>query len=82
MVAISPEDDGGRKYNDNQWHRLIATRKQALGAIIVDDRYHGNNMHTTTHMYRGSIFMAPPLTFLLMEAKETIRVDLCYSLCD
>ncbi|KAF7704133.1 hypothetical protein HF521_021205 [Silurus meridionalis] len=47
VVAISPQDDGGRKYNDNQWHRLIATRKQALGTITVDDQYHGSSAATS-----------------------------------
>ncbi|KAM9466939.1 usherin [Clarias gariepinus] len=47
VVAISPQDDGGRSYNDNQWHRLIATRKQALGSIIVDDQYRGSASATS-----------------------------------
>uniref|UniRef100_A0A671RF78 Usherin-like n=1 Tax=Sinocyclocheilus anshuiensis TaxID=1608454 RepID=A0A671RF78_9TELE len=38
-VALSPRNDGGRRYNDNQWHHLIATRKQAVGTIIVDNQY-------------------------------------------
>uniref|UniRef100_A0A8C1J3X3 Usherin n=1 Tax=Cyprinus carpio TaxID=7962 RepID=A0A8C1J3X3_CYPCA len=38
-VALSPHNDGGRRYNDNQWHHLIATRKQAMGTIIVDNQY-------------------------------------------
>ncbi|KAF5890052.1 usherin isoform X1, partial [Clarias magur] len=47
VVAISPQDDGGRSYNDNQWHRLIATRTQALGSIIVDDQYRGSASATS-----------------------------------
>ncbi|XP_062863133.1 usherin [Trichomycterus rosablanca] len=41
-VAVSPEHDGGRRYNDNQWHHLTATRKQSTGTIIVDDQYRGS----------------------------------------
>ncbi|XP_049320201.1 usherin isoform X1 [Astyanax mexicanus] len=46
-VALSPQNDGGRRYNDNQWHRLIATRKQAVGTIIVDDQYTGSASATS-----------------------------------
>ncbi|XP_037397596.1 usherin [Pygocentrus nattereri] len=46
-VALSPQNDGGRRYNDNQWHRLIATRKQAVGTIIVDDQYSGSASATS-----------------------------------
>lgn len=45
-MALSPRNDGGRRYNDNQWHHLIATRKQAVGTIIVDNQYSGNDAHT------------------------------------
>ncbi|KAK3537246.1 hypothetical protein QTP70_004660 [Hemibagrus guttatus] len=47
VVAISPQNDGERRYDDNQWHRLIATRKQALGIIIVDDQYNGSASATS-----------------------------------
>uniref|UniRef100_A0AAY4ADY9 Usher syndrome type IIa protein homolog n=1 Tax=Denticeps clupeoides TaxID=299321 RepID=A0AAY4ADY9_9TELE len=46
-VALSPEDDGGRWYNDNQWHHVIATRKQAVGTIIVDNQYRGSASATS-----------------------------------
>ncbi|XP_065144388.2 usherin [Paramisgurnus dabryanus] len=46
-VALSPLNDGGRRYNDNQWHHLIATRKQAVGKIIVDNQYSGSASATS-----------------------------------
>ncbi|KAK7153113.1 hypothetical protein R3I93_011118 [Phoxinus phoxinus] len=46
-VALSPRNDGGRRYNDNQWHHLIATRKQAVGTIIVDNQYSGSASATS-----------------------------------
>lgn len=44
-MAVSPEDDGGRRYNDGQWHHVIATRTQAVGTITVDGQYRGNSRH-------------------------------------
>uniref|UniRef100_A0A4W5K1J1 Laminin G domain-containing protein n=1 Tax=Hucho hucho TaxID=62062 RepID=A0A4W5K1J1_9TELE len=41
-VGVGVEGDGGRSYNDGQWHSIMATRKQAVGTIIVDDQYQGN----------------------------------------
>ncbi|KAF2984897.1 hypothetical protein EK904_013133, partial [Melospiza melodia maxima] len=38
-VAVTPTNDGGKVYNDNSWHQLIATRIQALGNITVDGQY-------------------------------------------
>ncbi|XP_066526697.1 usherin [Hoplias malabaricus] len=46
-VALSPQNDGEKRYNDNQWHRLLATRKQAVGTIIVDDQYSGTASATS-----------------------------------
>ncbi|XP_062312043.1 usherin-like, partial [Osmerus eperlanus] len=41
-VAVGLQGDGDRKYNDNQWHLVMATRKQAVGTIMVDDTFTGN----------------------------------------
>uniref|UniRef100_A0A8B9U5J2 Usherin n=1 Tax=Anas zonorhyncha TaxID=75864 RepID=A0A8B9U5J2_9AVES len=41
-VAVTPANDGGKEYNDNSWHQIIATRIQALGNITVDGQYTGN----------------------------------------
>ncbi|KAM6979899.1 usherin [Aplochiton taeniatus] len=41
-VAVGVEGDGGRKYNDGQWHVVLATRKRAVGTLVVDHRYRGN----------------------------------------
>ncbi|XP_016124971.1 usherin [Sinocyclocheilus grahami] len=52
-VALSPSNDGGRRYNDNQWHHLIATRKQAVGTIIVDNQYSGSASATSGNTIIG-----------------------------
>lgn len=41
-VAVTPTNDGGKEYNDNSWHQIIATRIQALGNITIDGQYTGN----------------------------------------
>ncbi|KAM7406312.1 hypothetical protein PAMP_000697 [Pampus punctatissimus] len=41
-VAVSVQDDGGRRYNDGQWHSIIATRRGAVGTIVVNNRYRGS----------------------------------------
>ncbi|MBN3306045.1 USH2A protein, partial [Amia calva] len=46
-VAVSPNNDGGKLYNDNQWHHVIATRNQAVGMIIVDNQYRGSEVATS-----------------------------------
>ncbi|XP_039386307.1 usherin [Mauremys reevesii] len=46
-VAVTPINDGGRQYNDNVWHHIIATRTQALGKITVDSQYTGSSSATS-----------------------------------
>ncbi|KAM9860567.1 LOW QUALITY PROTEIN: usherin [Aulostomus maculatus] len=41
-VAVSVQGDGGRRYNDGQWHSIIATRRGAVGTIVVNDQYRGS----------------------------------------
>ncbi|TDH17235.1 hypothetical protein EPR50_G00006290 [Perca flavescens] len=41
-VAVSVQGDGGRGYNDGQWHSIIATRRGAVGTIVVNNQYRGN----------------------------------------
>uniref|UniRef100_A0A8B9SU76 Usherin n=1 Tax=Anas platyrhynchos TaxID=8839 RepID=A0A8B9SU76_ANAPL len=43
-VAVTPANDGGKEYNDNSWHQIIATRIQALGNITVDGQYTGSSL--------------------------------------
>ncbi|XP_062981457.1 usherin [Elgaria multicarinata webbii] len=38
-VALTPDNDGGRQYNDNSWHHIIAVRNQALGTITIDGQF-------------------------------------------
>ncbi|XP_055581897.1 usherin [Falco cherrug] len=46
-VAVTPTNDGGKEYNDNSWHQIIATRIQALGNITVDGQYTGSSLATS-----------------------------------
>ncbi|XP_028328840.1 usherin isoform X1 [Gouania willdenowi] len=41
-VAVSVQGDGERRYNDGQWHSITATRRGAVGTIVVNDRYKGS----------------------------------------
>ncbi|KAM9408306.1 LOW QUALITY PROTEIN: usherin [Pholidichthys leucotaenia] len=41
-VAVSVQGDGGRHYNDGQWHSIRATRQGAVGTIVVNDQYRGS----------------------------------------
>ncbi|XP_053172998.1 usherin [Scomber japonicus] len=41
-VAVSVQGDGGRRYNDGQWHSIIATRQGAVGTIVVNNQYRGS----------------------------------------
>uniref|UniRef100_A0A3B4TAI5 Usherin n=1 Tax=Seriola dumerili TaxID=41447 RepID=A0A3B4TAI5_SERDU len=41
-VAVSVQDDGGRRYNDGQWHSIIATRRGAVGTLVVNNQYKGS----------------------------------------
>ncbi|XP_067901794.1 usherin [Heterodontus francisci] len=41
-VAVTPTNDRGQTYNDNQWHHITATRTQAEGTIVVDGQYTGS----------------------------------------
>ncbi|XP_042331708.1 LOW QUALITY PROTEIN: usherin [Sceloporus undulatus] len=46
-VALTPDNDGGRQYNDNSWHHIIAVRNQALGTITVDGQFTGSSSATS-----------------------------------
>uniref|UniRef100_A0A3Q2FNI0 Usherin-like n=1 Tax=Cyprinodon variegatus TaxID=28743 RepID=A0A3Q2FNI0_CYPVA len=41
-VAVGLQDDGGRHYNDGQWHSLRATRRGAMGTVVINHQYSGN----------------------------------------
>ncbi|CAB1442996.1 unnamed protein product [Pleuronectes platessa] len=41
-VAVSVQGDGGRRYDDGQWHSIIATRRGAVGTIVVNNQYRGD----------------------------------------
>lgn len=40
-VAVAVQGDEGRRYNDGQWHSITATRRGAVGTIVVDNQYRG-----------------------------------------
>ncbi|XP_056269140.1 usherin isoform X3 [Pseudoliparis swirei] len=42
VVAVTVQGDGGRRYNDGQWHSIIATRRGAVGTIVVNNQYRGS----------------------------------------
>lgn len=42
------QGDGGHRYNDGQWHSIIATRRGAVGTIVVNNQYRGNSSHIHT----------------------------------
>lgn len=39
------QGDEGRRYNDGQWHSITATRRGAVGTIVVDNQYRGKCSH-------------------------------------
>ncbi|MEQ2258282.1 hypothetical protein XENORESO_014521, partial [Xenotaenia resolanae] len=41
-VAVSVQGDGEHRYNDGQWHSIIATRQRAVGTIVINHQYSGN----------------------------------------
>ncbi|XP_039192169.1 usherin isoform X7 [Crotalus tigris] len=46
-IAVTPVNDGGRQYNDNNWHHLSAIRNQAFGTIIIDGQFSGSSSATS-----------------------------------
>ncbi|XP_061132682.1 usherin [Syngnathus typhle] len=43
VVAVSAQGDGERRYNDGKWHHIIATRRGAVGTIVVNNQYRGSS---------------------------------------
>ncbi|XP_051795531.1 usherin [Acanthochromis polyacanthus] len=41
-VAVSVQGDRGHRYSDGQWHSITATRRGAVGTIVVNDQYRGS----------------------------------------
>nr|XP_054587843.1 usherin [Nothobranchius furzeri] len=41
-VAVGVQGDGGRRYNDGQWHTITATRRGAVGTIVINNQYSGS----------------------------------------
>uniref|UniRef100_A0A3B5M4G7 Usher syndrome 2A (autosomal recessive, mild) n=1 Tax=Xiphophorus couchianus TaxID=32473 RepID=A0A3B5M4G7_9TELE len=38
-VAVGVHGDGNRRYNDGQWHNIVATRQRAVGTITINLQY-------------------------------------------
>ncbi|KAJ8400312.1 hypothetical protein AAFF_G00396950 [Aldrovandia affinis] len=49
-VAVSPQNDAGKRYDDNRWHHVVATRYQAVGTIIVDNQYRDSSSTRNTRL--------------------------------
>ncbi|XP_077419247.1 usherin isoform X1 [Vanacampus margaritifer] len=43
VVAVSAQGDGGRRYDDGKWHQVVATRRGAVGTIVVNNQYRGRS---------------------------------------
>uniref|UniRef100_A0A3B3X6F7 Usher syndrome 2A (autosomal recessive, mild) n=1 Tax=Poecilia mexicana TaxID=48701 RepID=A0A3B3X6F7_9TELE len=41
-VAVGVHGDGNRRYNDGQWHNIVATRQRAVGTITINHQYSGS----------------------------------------
>uniref|UniRef100_A0A3B5QN66 Usherin n=1 Tax=Xiphophorus maculatus TaxID=8083 RepID=A0A3B5QN66_XIPMA len=41
-VAVGVHGDGNRRYNDGQWHNIVATRQRAVGTITINLQYSGS----------------------------------------
>lgn len=40
-VAIAAVNDGGRSYDDGEWHHILALRTGNYGTITIDGQYMG-----------------------------------------
>ncbi|XP_063775500.1 usherin [Pseudophryne corroboree] len=48
-ATVTPTNDGGRRYDDNNWHQILITRHHGMEIITVDGKYSGSaaaNGHT------------------------------------
>ena len=41
VAAVTPTNDGGRVYDDGEWHHVVAVRDGVDGTITVDGVYTG-----------------------------------------
>lgn len=90
-MAVTVQGDGGRRYNDGQWHSITATRRGAVGTIIVNNQYRGNSSHIhTDHCVSAlmcgcvsvSLFMLVcTCEHVLLQCETGMSVRLCALLC-
>ncbi|XP_068431767.1 usherin [Clinocottus analis] len=86
-VAVSVQGDGGRRYNDGQWHSITATRRGAVGTIVVNNQYRGSASASSgstiigenTGMFIGGL--PEDLTFLREDSGDTRLVQQRFSGC-
>ncbi|XP_022099403.1 usherin-like isoform X2 [Acanthaster planci] len=63
IAAVTPTNDRGRRYDDGQWHRVLAVRNGVIGTITVDGVYTGQSsaptastiIGVTTGLYVGGL---------------------------
>lgn len=86
-MAVSVQGDGGRRYNDGQWHSIRATRQGAVGTIVVNDQYRGNSprIHTDhcVHLLRVWVCECNMLIYIHIFGCESCEADvdcLCFSM--
>ncbi|XP_038072643.1 usherin-like isoform X1 [Patiria miniata] len=53
VAAVTPTNDGGRAYDDGQWHRVLAVRNGVVGTITVDGVYTGQSSAQTASTIIG-----------------------------
>lgn len=89
------QGDGGHRYNDGQWHSIVATRRGAVGTIVVNNQYRGNthHIHTDSCVYLfcvcGSVnvnvfaclSMGECACLLACQLCETDKYNICVYLC-
>ncbi|XP_074522167.1 usherin [Halichoeres trimaculatus] len=86
-VAVSVQGDGGRRYNDGQWHSITATRRGAVGTIVVNNQYRGSASASSGSTIIGEntgVFIGglpEDLTLLRKDAGEAQLVQQGFSGC-
>nr|XP_040024120.1 usherin isoform X2 [Gasterosteus aculeatus aculeatus] len=86
-VAVRAQGDGGRRYDDGQWHSIIAARRGAVGTIVVNNQYRGSASASSGSTIIGEntgIFIGglpEDLTLLRQDSGDAQLVRQCFSGC-
>uniref|UniRef100_A0A8C6X579 Usherin n=1 Tax=Naja naja TaxID=35670 RepID=A0A8C6X579_NAJNA len=81
ITFCSRENDGGRQYNDNNWHHISAIRNQALGTIIIDWQFSATSGSTIIGENTGIFVGGLPQDFII-ERKDIVTKAFVGCLCD